>query len=164
MKIAEIFPESVYRCALKIGLGLMLGILGLETASAQEDISADYAKAIQMVNAGNYQNALQISTNLMAKRRGKKEEADASIHDLHGICLLHTKQTQKAVQTFEEGQKIFEGLKASQQKSYPNLLMNLSVAYRLDGKFDAAEKNLLKLLEMAKKPRADKPLWWYNVN
>ncbi len=144
---------------MKICLGLTLGILSSGMAIAQEDIAANYTKALNLIQTGDYQNALKITNSMIAQRRGKKEAADASIHDLHGIALLQTKQVPEAVKILEQGQKIFEGLKASEQKGYPNLMMNLSVAYRMDGKFDAAEKNLLKLLELAKKPRAEKPLW-----
>lgn len=124
-----------------------------------QEIEAQFAKAVQLINAGDHQQAMGIAEQLVAKRRGKNEQADARIHEIYGICLLNTGKTENAIKAFEKGVKIYDALKPSEWKEYGNLLLNLSIAQRIAKQPAAAEKTLLKLLDLAGKRRVETPVW-----
>jgi tetratricopeptide (TPR) repeat protein len=120
--------------------------------SEQAEISASYAKAVELVNTRKWQAAIDALTKIIDNPKTGKDILSNAYAD-RGACYANTKMTEEAVKDFDKSLELMPDMQ--------NTLYNRARALAMLNKHEAAVKDLTKAIELSK-PSIIQAGYYYN--
>ncbi|WP_243310648.1 tetratricopeptide repeat protein [Fundidesulfovibrio agrisoli] len=110
------------------------------TMSEQQQMSSDYAKAVELVNARKWKAGIEAMTAIIDNPKTSKDILPNAYAD-RGSCYANTKMPEEAVKDFDKSLEL--------RPDVANTLYNRARALAMLNKHDAAIKDLTKAIELS---------------
>jgi len=120
--------------------------------SEQQQMSADYAKAVELVNARKWKAGGEAMTAVIDNPKTSKDVLSNAYAD-RGVCYANTKMPEEAVKDFDKSLEIHPDV--------ANTLYNRARALAMLNKHEAAVKDLTKAIELSQ-PSIIQAGYYYN--